>query len=216
MGHIKTVAMAAAVRCGAFLFAVLIAFASCDDYETYSEKKEKEAKAIAAFIKEQEITVIDEDQFEEQGDSTSLELNEYVYLEKSGCYLQIVRRGAGDKLEEDKQVNLLCRYYEYNIMDTVIQTRNDYSSRYYDKMSVERDGDEFTASFVSGIMYTTYGASVPSGWLVPLLYINVGRQTTEDVEISRVRIIVPHSQGHSYASASVYPCFYEITYQRER
>lgn len=198
------------------IVAAMVVLSSCDDYETYTEKKEKEAKAIKKFIKEEGIVVIDEDQFEEQGDSTSVELNEYVYLKNSGVYMQIVRKGAGEPLEEDKQVNLLCRYYEYNIMDTTIQTRNDYSSRYYDKMSVTRDGDDFTASFVSGIMYTTYGASVPAGWLVPLLYINVGRQVDEDTEISKVKLIVPHSQGQAYASASVYPCFYVITYQRER
>lgn len=203
-------------HCMLLSIAAMAFLASCDDYETYTEKKEKEAKAIKNFIAEEGITVITEEQFEAQGDSTSVENNEFVYLSKSGNYMQIVRRGAGEPLEEDKQVNLLCRYLEYNIMDTTIQTRNDYSSRYYDKMSVTRDGTEFTASFVSGIMYTTYGASVPSGWLVPLLYINVGRQVDEDTEIAKVKLIVPHSQGHSYASASVYPCYYVITYQRER
>ena len=73
-----------------------------------------------------------------------------------------------------------------------------------------------TATFVSGAMYSTYGTSVPSGWLVPLSYINVGRQSRPDEEIARVKLIVPHSQGQSYASQNVYPCFYDITYQRER
>ena len=35
-------------------------------------------------------------------------------------------------------------------------------------------------------------------------------------EIAKVRLIVPHSQGHSDALSNVYPCFYEITYQEMR
>lgn len=194
----------------------LLLFASCDDEETYGEKKEKERDAISAFIQSEGINVIDESQFETQGQNTNTDNNEFVYLNKSGVYMQIERKGSGSILEEDKQVNLLCRYTEYNIMDAAMQTRNDYSARNYDKMTVTRAGSTFTASFVSGVMYSTYGASVPSGWLVPLLYINVGRQTSADAEISKVRLIVPHTQGQAYAMSSVYPCFYTITYQRER
>lgn len=131
--------------------------------------------------------------------------------------MQIVRKGCGKPLEEDRQVNVLCRYSEYNIIDKYYQTRNDYSPRNPEKMTVLRDGSSFTATFANGgIMYSTYGASVPAGWLVPLLYINVGRQTEPNDEIALVRIIVPHTKGHSYASSSVYPCFYTISYQREK
>ena len=101
-------------------------------------------------------------------------------------------------------------------MDQYYQTRNDYSPRTPDKMSVSRSGNTYTASFVSGMMYSTYGASVPSGWLVPFNYINVGRQSTPDDEVAKVKLIVPHTQGQAYASSSVYPCYYVITYQREK
>ena len=73
-------------------------FMSCDDYETYGEKKEKERDAIAAYIAENNIKVIDEATFTANGEKTSVENNEYVYLEKSGIYMQIERRGAGEKL----------------------------------------------------------------------------------------------------------------------
>ncbi|MBO5186648.1 MAG: DUF4827 domain-containing protein [Prevotella sp.] len=196
--------------------AALLSFTSCDDYETYGEMKEKERDAISEYIRSEKINVIGEGTFHAQGDSTSVEKNEFVYLTNSGVYMQIVRKGAGEKLEENKQVNLLCRYLEYNIKDKAIQSRNDYSPRNYDKMTVTRTGSQYTASFSSGVMYSTYGASVPAGWLVPLQYIRVGRQTTPDAEIAKVRLIVPHTQGHSYATSSVYPCYYEITYQREK
>lgn len=190
-------------------------FTACDDGETYGEKKDKERDAISAFIAKEGINVIDEARFEAQGKTTNVENNEYVYLTKSGVYMQIERKGEGEPLEEDKQVNILCKYIEYNIMDDAVQTRNDYNTRTYDKMSATRQGSSITASFVSGIMYNTYGASVPAGWLVPLLYINLGRPTSSEA-IALVRIIVPHTQGHSYAASSVYPCFYTITYERER
>ena len=86
-------------------------------------------------------------------------------------------------------------------------------------MTVKRTGTTITASFVTGMMYQYHGsASVPSGWLVPLNYVNVGRPNpiNSDDEVSKVRLIVPHSQGTADASSSVYPCYYEITYERER
>lgn len=193
----------------------MLLLSACSDTETYSDMKEKERNAISRFIASEGINVISEETFVNQGETTDVDRNEFVLLNKSGVYMQIVRRGAGEPLEEDKQVNLLIRYSEYNILDEATQTRNDYSSRNYDKMTVTRAGAMFTASFVSGVMYSTYGASVPAGWLVPLLYINVGRQTDADTEIAKVKLIVPHTQGHSYATSSVYPCYYIITYQRE-
>ena len=193
-----------------------LAFTSCDDYETYGEKKEKEREAIAAFISEKNIKVIDEATFEAKGQTTSVADNEYVYLEKSGVYMQIERKGAGEKLEEGKQVNILCRYTEYNINDGYYQTVNICSATYPEKFTVTRSGSNLTASFTQGTMLNSYSSSVPEGWLVPLLYINVGRQTTADEEISKVNIIVPHSKGQAYAMQSVYACHYTITYQRER
>ena len=192
------------------------AIAACDDYETYGDKKKKERSAIAAFIADSSITVISEAAFNAQGQTTNLEKNEFVLLDKSGVYMHIVREGTGTLLEENRQVNLLCRFYEYNIQDAVYSASNITQPRYYDKMTVSRTGGTYTASFTSGIMYSNYGASVPAGWLVPLQYIRLGRQDSEDAEIARVRLLVPHTQGHSMAVSYVYPCFYDITYQREK
>ncbi len=200
------------------LWALLAAslFASCDNYETYGDKKEKERNAINTFINDSSLTIINEEQFHNQGDSTSVEKREFVYLDNSGVYMQIVRRGCGSPLEENKAVNILCRYLEYNILDKFVQTHNDQEARNYDKMTVTRTGSNYTGSFSSGTMYSTYGSSVPTGWLIPLTYINIGRQTDANGEIAQVKLIVPHSQGQAYASSNVYPCYYIITYQRER
>ena len=50
--------------------AALAVLASCNDYETYGDKKEKERNAISKFISDYQIVVIDEDQFILQGYTT--------------------------------------------------------------------------------------------------------------------------------------------------
>lgn len=204
-----------------FLYALLAlmvatAFASCDNYETYGDKKEKERNAISEFLNDSAIHVISETVFHAQHDSTDIKTNQFVYLNNTGVYMQIVRKGSGSKLENNKTVNVLCKYIEYNILDKIIQTRND-NSRVYEKMVVSRTGTSYSAYFASGMMNSAYSStSVPAGWLVPLSYINVGRQVLPTDETAMVKLIVPHTQGQANASNSVYPCYYVITYQREK
>ena len=207
------------------LIAAAAVFASCNDYETYGDKKEKERNAIAKFISDSSIVVISEDQFNRQGQTTDLARNEYVKFDKNGVYMQIVRQGCGTKLQDGEKTRLICRFSEYNLLEDTITLCNNNNELYYygksvvkmpDIMQISRTGSSFTASFLSGIMYSVYkSAAVPSGWLVPLSYVNVGRPQSADEEYSMVRLIVPHSQGHAYASGNVIPYFYEITFQRE-
>ena len=207
---------------------VVSLFAACNDYETYSDLKKKERQAISKFLVDSAINVISEKQFEEQGQTTDLKKNQYVLLDKSGVYMQIIRKGCGQQVESGKTVNVLCRFSETNILTDSMLIRNDIVgtiymngqyidvSQYVDKITVQRNGSTFQASFVSGMMQLYHGtSSVPSGWLVPLLYINVGRPLQEGDEIAKVKLIVPHSQGTQTASQSVYPAFYVITYQRD-
>lgn len=214
------------------LLATLVCYTSCENYETYGDKKEKERSAIDRFIAKENIKVIDEATFTAQGETTDTTQNEFVRLTRSGVYMQIVREGCGSMLEEQKTVNLLCRFTEYNILaDSVLASNsmpfyfyNSALSRYVnganfvDKMSVKRSGTTITASFVEGVMLLIHStsSSVPGGWLVPLNYVNVGRPSKAEDEIAKVRLIVPHSQGTAEATSSVYPCFYEITYEREK
>lgn len=207
------------------LIAAAAVFASCNDYETYGDKKEKERNAIAKFISDSSIVVISEDQFNRQGQTTDLARNEYVKFDKNGVYMQIVRQGCGTKLQDGEKTRLICRFSEYNLLEDTITLCNNNNELIYhgksvvkmpDIMQISRTGSSFTASFLSGIMYSAYeSAAVPSGWLVPLSYVNVGRPQSADEEYSMVRLIVPHSQGHAKASGNVIPYFYEITFQRE-
>ena len=68
-----------------FAFAlVFIALWSCDNYETYGDKKEKERDAINEYIKSRNIKEITEDEFVLKGCTTDTTAHEYVYLSKSG------------------------------------------------------------------------------------------------------------------------------------
>lgn len=211
----------------------LVLLTSCKSDETYADKKAAERDAIDRFIAAEGIEVIDDETFEAQGQTTDVASNQFVRFSRNGVYMQIVRPGCGDKLEEKKSVNVLCRFMEKNIQTDSVLVRNDQLSymsnsttglydvsQYLDVMSVTRNGTTITASFVKGMMYQYHAsASVPAGWLVPLNYIRIGRPdaaTANDDEIAKVRLIVPHSQGTPDASSSVVPCYYEITYVRER
>jgi hypothetical protein len=197
-------------------FAALVA---CNDYETYGEKKDKERDAINQFIADSSIVVINEAQFRSQDSTTNLERNEFVYLDNSGVYMQIVRKGCGKPVADGESTVLLVRFYEQCIQDT-LAIFNDVSPWAPDYMSITRSGSTYSGAFTSGRWYNTYASSyngtatVPNGLLVPFPYINVGRPRTADDAIAKVRLIVPHSQGHTMASSYVYAYYYEITFEK--
>lgn len=209
----------------------MFAFVACNDDDTYADLRKKERKTISRFIKKgtlqldesndtllyvAPIKVISESTFYEQGSTTNVAENEYVYFKNTGIYMQIVRQGAGDKLKEGESATVIARYTEMNLRGDSIQSSN--TNLYYialpEEMTITNSYGTFSASFVSGVMKSTYGSSVPSGWLVPFTYIHIGRQEKEDEEISKVRLIVPSEQGQENASSDVYACFYEITFQK--
>lgn len=199
----------------------VITFESCDKTETYSEQKDKERTAINKFIADSAINVISEATFFAQDSTTDVSKNQYVLFESSGVYMQIIRKGCGKKIKNGETAIVLSRFSEYNILVDSLQLTNNvlYYSSIVDKMSVINSSGTFAGSFVKGssVMSSVYGSTaVPSGWLVPFTYINVGRRTSENDEIAKVKLIVPHSQGQSNASSNVYPCFYVITYERGR
>lgn len=202
------------------MMAAVALLTSCNDYETYGDKKDKERNGIAKFVADSTILVISEEQFVKQGYTTNLERNEFVKLDKSGVYMQIVRKGCGTPVQDGESCNLVCRFYEYDILN--LESSSSYFSNNLptyssvpDIISVKRTGSTYTASFTSGLMLSAYGATVPPGWLVALDYINVGRPQSDAEDISKVKLIVPHAQGHATATSYVYPYYYVITLQRE-
>ena len=197
-----------------------VVFTSCSDSETYADQKKKERSAINSYIAKNGIKVISEDEFFKDS-LTDTTKNEFVLFESSGVYMQIIRKGCGEKIKDGENATVLCRFTERNLLTDSLQLSNDIISyaSLVDKMNVKRNSGTFTASFdaSSSVMYSVYGStSVPSGWLVPLAYIKLGRPASENDQIAKVRIIVPHTQGQQYAVQGVYPCLYDITYKRGR
>lgn len=206
-------------------FATIVAlFMACDNGESYADQKKKERAAINSYISENNVTVISESQFAAQDYTTDTAKNEFVLFESSGVYMQIIDKGCGEMIEDGETTTVLCRFDEYNLLGDSLQLSNNIPtfSLYPEKMMVTNTSGTFSGSFdtSSSIIYIYYSSSsttaVPNGWLVPFGYIYVGRPSTEDEKIAKLRLIVPHSQGHTYATAGVYPCLYDITYQRGR
>lgn len=196
------------------LLAVAV-FASCNDYETYGDKKEKERDAIRKFIADSSFVVISETQFHNQNDITDVSKREFVYLDNSGVYMQIVHKGCGSPLADGENSDLLVRFVELCLLDSAA-LYNDTNPYDVDIMNVRRQGNTFTASFTSGLWLSSYQSeTVPSGLLVPLSYLNMGRPRSATDHIAKVRLIVPHTQGHTIASRYVYPYYYEISLQRK-
>lgn len=197
---------------------------SCNDGETYAEMKEKEKKAIEQFIANNSmigtIKVISEEQFSAQGYNTNIDKNEFVLFNNDGIYMQIVRKGEGQTMQEmamerkDSTITkpLLCRFFEYDIENADTTYSNLYTPSVVDKMqcTYSHYSRSFTASFTEGRMYAAYGSVVPQGWLKPLNYIRLTREAGKE---AKVRIIVPHSSGTANASGYVLPFYYEISYQ---
>lgn len=202
-----------------FALAAIFTLMSCDDTESYADQKKKERAAINSYITKNKIKVISESEFLAQDTTTDVSKNEYVLFDNTGVYMQIIRKGCGEKLKDGETATVLCRFTEWNLLTDSLQLTNDILglAAQVDKMSVKNTSGTFKASFVAGssVMNTMYGTtSVPSGWLIPLTYIKLGRPSNPDEEIAKVKLIVPHTQGHQYATSGVYPCLYEITYQR--
>ncbi|MBR1387523.1 MAG: DUF4827 domain-containing protein [Alloprevotella sp.] len=218
------------------IVAVIVLLSSCTKEISYAEMRKRERKQIEAFI-QNGVTVYDEIsgrnilhvpgpikaiseiEFENNGQQTDIESNEYVLFAGSGVYMQIVRKGTGSKIENGQSATVLCRYTEFNIAaDTIISMNNNLTNETRPEvLSIQNTLGLFTGSFVSGVMKTLYASpTVPSGWLFPFPYINIGRQDSEDAEIALVRLIVPSTEGQSDAYTNTYPCFYEISFERGR
>ena len=221
-----------------FLLALMLgaSFAACNNDQTYGDLRDKENAQINAFLGKgctildpetgatrivvaPNIKVISEAEFAAQDSTTNIAQNEYVLLAGSGVYMQIVRKGSGSSIKSGETVQLISRFTEFNIA-TDTMTISNIGARFVqwaDVMNVTNTLGTYSGSFSSGLMYSTYNSStIPAAWLMALPFIRVGRQTTSEEEIAKVRLIVPSTQGHLVASNAVTPYFYEITYQRSR
>lgn len=219
------------------LVALAFMFQACNDDETYADKRKRENRQIKSFVANGtlvmsddspedtllyvpgQIKVISEDEFNRNDSTTNVKENEYVYFNRTGVYMQIVSKGVGKKIESGDSWRIVTRYTEFNIASDSIQTSNKTigTEMTPDVLVVTNQSGTFSGTFTSGVMFNSYkSAAVPAAWLLPLTYINLGRLNSADAELAHVRLIVPGSQGQANASSNVYPCFYDIIYQRVR
>ena len=201
-----------------FLFLLLLSatvFTACSDDETYADQVKRERSAISAYIADSGVNVI-------SNYTTDTAKNQFVLFESSGLYMQIVRKGTGKPIASGESARILCRYTERNLLTDTIQANNTTSPYYYrydETMHVTNNSGTFSGSFEKekSLMYLFYGSTaIPSGWLAALPYLNYTRYATADDEMAKVRLIVPHDLGQSYASSGVYPCLYDITFEKGR
>lgn len=227
------------ISCILILLSVLFVVYSCNNDRTYADQKERERKAIVSFV-DRDINIVSRDgdtlckvgkiktitleQFEKQDSMTDVSKNEYVLFGNNGVYMQIVRKGSGEKLAEGQSRRLIVRFIEYNILGDSLQAGNNNSaySLVPEYINVTNSYGVMTGSFdvsvpTGSLMFQLYNStSVPNGWLVPLSYVNIGRAKDDVSNIAKVRLIVPHSQGQAHATSYVYPCFYELSFQEAR
>ena len=201
------------------VFGLGLFFQSCNNGKTYAEMKEEEREAIKRFIELNDIKVIDEEQFAEQDSTTDVSANEYVLFKETGIYMQVIERGNGESLGEGRH-EILVRYMEERIKqngDADTLSLNNLSNLYAhpDEFILTKEDKSYSATFTTlGAMYNTHSSAyVPSGWLMALNYLKVGREISGR---SKIKLILPHSQGSYTATTEVFPCFYEITYQLSR
>ncbi|MDR0893939.1 MAG: DUF4827 domain-containing protein [Prevotellaceae bacterium] len=176
-------------------------FLACDKTKTYAEKLEDEEKAIDAYIKDNNITVISQSEFYANDSVTDIAQNEYVHL-ASGVYMQIVNKGSADRNDTIKANDIiLVRFMEYGLMEGDTTLSNLNSPETVDEFKYTVTSSSIAGIFQAGYMYSYYGSSVPAGWLVPLAYIRNN---------AHVRLIIPSKMGHSTAIQYVYPYAYDI------
>lgn len=199
--------------------ASLTLFSSCDDEETYADQKEREAKNINAWIASHDIDVISLEEFltdtitdnpETGPDKTR---NEYVLFPDNGVYMQILRRGTGKTISSGENWDINATFLEIYVASGDSITMNRYETD-PDVLNVKRTGDNYTASFTSGVMQNCYGSSVPNAWLMVMPFIRPGLLNGQSA--AWVRLIVPHNQGTQNAASNVYPAFYDIIFQTQK
>ena len=114
-------------------------FVACDDEISYSEMKEREKDAIKAFIRSEGINVISFDEFIKNDSVTDVEKNEYVLIDD--VYMQIVRNPKGEedarKMREGEKLNMLVKFFEYNISEGDTINGNLYDTDNPDELRIE-------------------------------------------------------------------------------
>lgn len=183
---------------------------SCNNTTTFADLKKAERAAVTEFLTTQNIKVITPEQFFANDTTTDVSKNEYVLFNDNGVYMQIVRKGEGIRVADGTSRKVLCRYKEYNLQSKDTTAANTYSSSIVDVMMVKNESGTYSATFTKGSMASSGSTMVPTGWMVPMPYVWLSRNTSN---IAKVRLIVPYSAGTQQAMQAVTPNWYELTFE---
>ena len=195
------------VICFVGMILACIAFNACSDSVTYAEMLEDEKKAINNFIKDHDIKVISQKEFQDAGCVTDVSRNEFVQT-TSGVYMQIIDKGSqnlGDTIRNNDMV--LVRFAEYRLekdsAETLVMSNFDVGQiSQVDIFRYQKSGTNASGIFSSGMMYYVYQSqTVPQGWLIPFNYVRDG---------ARVKLLVPSTMGHETAMSAVKAYYYDI------
>lgn len=160
----------------------LFSFVSCDKSETYADQRNRELDSISAFLRNENVKVISEAEFNARFEarkagnkdvvltSTTADNNEYVLFESNGIYMQVINDGCGDYIPKGTTKRVLCRFKEYNlstranISDESLSLTNTVPAygKYTDEISVTNSSGTFSGSFVdtdNSLMALTYNSS---------------------------------------------------------
>ena len=182
------------------LILACVFFQSCNNTKSYADMLDDEKAAIKDYIKDNGIKVISQSEFYAQDSTTNVDKNEYVHL-ANDVYMQIVDKGIpGDTVKKNDLI--LVRFMEYSIMDKDTTLSNINATSIVDEFKYTTSGTSIAGIFTQGYMMAMYSSTVvPAGWLIPLTYV---------YNMAHVKLIVPSKMGHTTASQSVYPYFYDI------
>lgn len=200
------------------LLIVCVVVSGCSKDETYAKKKKREKTSIDNFISENGITTISISEYLKKGYTLNPEnypdsiANEYICFADKNVYMQIINKGQGDTLYEGESKNYTVRFFEYNIQSKDTLLYNFYETT-PDCITISLKEGVYSATFTSGVMYNTYGASVPTGWLIPFEFTTPGFYNSR---AAHVKLILPHNEGTTTAATNVYPAFYELYISPEK
>ena len=189
------------------IIATCIVFHACNNGVTYAEMLDEEKEAISNFIRDNDIKVITQKEFQDAGCVTDVSKNEFVQT-TSGVYMQIIDKGSENPADTIRNNDMvLVRYEEWRLerdSDAVMVMSNLTESQIanVDIFRYMSSSSSATGVFSSGMMYYVYqSVNVPQGWLVPFTYIRDG---------ARVKLIVPSKMGHETAMNAVNAYYYDI------
>ena len=189
------------------LILTCITFHACSSSVTYAELLNEEKEAISNFIKDNDIKVITQKEFQDAGCVTDVNKNEFVQT-PSGVYMQIIDKGSENPADTIRNNDMvLVRFEEWRLEkdSTAVMVMSNLTINQIANVDIFRymsSSTGVTGIFSSGMMYYVYqNQTVPQGWLVPFTYIRDG---------ARVKLIVPSKMGHQASMNAVKAYYYDI------